>query len=59
MNEKVKEAKFGLVGSKKLDGGFIDLHISVGEIWDISTNKRYAIALKPNTASNSHPSSPS
>jgi hypothetical protein len=40
---EVKEAKFGLVGSKKLDGGFIDLHISIGEIWDISTNKRYAI----------------
>lgn len=40
---EVKEAKFGLVGSKKLDGGFIDLHISVSEIWDMSTNKRYAI----------------
>jgi hypothetical protein len=40
---EVKETKFGLAGSRKLDGGFIDLHISVGEIWDISTNKRYAI----------------
>lgn len=43
MGYEVKETKFGLVGRKKLDGGFIDLHISIGEIWDISTNKRYAI----------------
>ncbi len=39
----IKETQFGLSGSKKLDSGFIDLHISLGEVWDMSTNKRYPI----------------
>lgn len=39
----IKETRFGLSGSKKLNSGFIDLHISIGEVWDMSTNKRYPI----------------
>lgn len=39
----VKETQFGLKGKKKLDGGFINLDIAVGEIWDISTDKRYPV----------------
>jgi len=40
---QVKETQFGLKGKKKLNGGFIKLDISVGEIWDISTDKRYPV----------------
>jgi hypothetical protein len=40
---KVEETEFGLKGRKKIDGGFIDFHISIGEIWDISTNIRYPV----------------
>lgn len=42
----IKETRFGLSGSKKLDSGFIDLHISLDEVWDMSTNKRYSEILK-------------
>jgi len=37
----VKGTRFGLKGKKKLNGGFIALDISVGEIWDVSTDKKY------------------
>jgi len=39
----IKETKFGLSGNKKLNGGFIDLHISFGDVWDISTNNKYPV----------------
>ncbi len=38
---RVGKTEFGLKGKKKLDSGFIDLDISIGEVRDISTNKRY------------------
>ncbi len=38
---KVKETQFGLKGKKKLNGGFINLDISIHEVWDVSTDKRY------------------
>jgi predicted nucleotidyltransferase len=39
----IRDTEFGIAGKKKLDGGFIDLHISVGKIYDISTNKEYPV----------------
>lgn len=39
----VEEKKSILAGRRKLNGGFIDLHISVGEVFDVSTGKRYPI----------------
>jgi len=39
----IQETKFGLAGSKKLNGGFIDLHISIGEVWDVVTDNRYPV----------------
>jgi hypothetical protein len=32
-----------LTGRKKIDGGYIDLHISIGEVFDISTGKSYPL----------------
>lgn len=32
-----RETEFGIARSKKFDEGFIDIHISVGKILDIST----------------------
>lgn len=37
----IKETQFGLSGSKNTDIGFIDLHIAINEVWDISTDKKY------------------
>lgn len=39
----VRGTEFGIAGRKKLNGGFIDLHISVGRIYDISTEKVYPV----------------
>jgi predicted nucleotidyltransferase len=39
----IRDTEFGIAGKKKLDGGFIDLHISVGKIYDISTDKEYPV----------------
>lgn len=39
----IRDTEFGLAGAKNLDGGFIDLHISVGKITDISTGKDYPV----------------
>ncbi len=33
----IRDTEFGIAGKKKLNGGFIDLHISVGKIYDLST----------------------
>ena len=38
-----RNTEFGIAGSKKLNGGFIDLHISVGRIYDLSTGKEYPV----------------
>jgi len=39
----IRDTEFGLAGSKRLNRGFIDLHISVGRIYDLSTGKEYPI----------------
>lgn len=39
----IRDTEFGIAGKKKLNGGFIDLHISVGKIYDISTGKEYPV----------------
>ncbi len=39
----VAPTEFGLKGTKKLNGGSINLDISVGEVFDISTEKRYPV----------------
>jgi len=39
----IRDTEFGLAGSKRLNKGFIDLHISVGKIYDVSTGKEYPI----------------
>ncbi len=39
----IRDTEFGMAGSKKLNGGFIDLHISVGRIYDVSTGKEYPV----------------
>lgn len=41
---EVSETGFGLAGRKTTGGGFIDLHISVGEVQDYSTGKRYLVS---------------
>lgn len=37
------EKKDILAGRKKIDGGYIDLHISIGKVFDISTGNNYPI----------------
>lgn len=37
----IRDTEFGLAGSRRLGHDFIDLHISVGKIRDISTNREY------------------
>jgi len=39
----IRDTEFGIAGSKRLDGGFIDLHISVGRIYDASTGREYPV----------------
>jgi len=39
----IRDTEFGIAGSKKLNGGFIDLHISVGRIYDASTGKEFPV----------------
>jgi hypothetical protein len=43
LDYKVTRTKFGISGTKKVNGGDIKLHISIGEIYDESTNNRYPI----------------
>lgn len=40
---KLRDTEFGLAASKKFDSDFIDVHISVGRIYDISTGSSYPI----------------
>ena len=37
----IRDTEFGIAGSKRYDHGFIDLHISVGEVYDISTGNSF------------------
>ena len=39
----IRDTEFGIAGKKKLDGGFIDLHVSVGKVYDVSTGKEYPV----------------
>jgi hypothetical protein len=39
----IRDTEFGIAGAKKLDGGFIDLHMSVGKIYDMSSGKEYPV----------------
>ena len=39
----IRQTEFGLAGSKQLNQGFIDLHISVGNIHHISTDMVYPV----------------
>jgi len=39
----IRDTEFGIAGSKRLKRGFIDLHISVERIYDVSTGKEYPV----------------
>ena len=39
----LRDTEFGVAGSKKFNQGFIDLHISVGKIFDMSTSLAYPV----------------
>jgi len=41
----IRDTEFGIAGSKRVNKDFIDLHISVGEIHDISTGNDYPVDL--------------
>lgn len=41
---EVSETGFGLAGRKTIDGGFIGLHVSIGEVYDASTDNRYPVS---------------
>jgi hypothetical protein len=43
LSYSIRDTEFGLAGSKRLNKGFIDLHISVGRIYDVSTGKEYPV----------------
>ena len=43
LSYSIRDTEFGLAGSKHLKKGFIDLHISVGRIYDVSTGKEYPV----------------
>jgi len=40
---EVRKTDFGLAGKRKFNNDFIDLHISTGGIFDISTKKTYSV----------------
>ncbi len=40
---EAEEKKDILAGRKKIDGGYVDLHISIGEVFDISSGKSYPL----------------
>lgn len=41
LNYEVRETDFGLAAIKEFDSDFIDIHISVGEIFDMSSGLSY------------------
>jgi hypothetical protein len=40
----LRETDFGIAGSKPFNDGFIDIHVSVGKIFDISTSITYPVS---------------
>ena len=42
----LRDTEFGVAGSKKFNEGFIDLHINVGKIFDMSTSLTYPVTDK-------------
>jgi hypothetical protein len=43
LDYKLRDTEFGLAASKKFDSDFIDVHMSVGKIYDMSTGNSYPI----------------
>ncbi len=43
LHYKLRDTDFGLAASKKFDSDFIDVHISVGKIYDMSTDHSYPV----------------
>jgi hypothetical protein len=43
LSYSIRDTEFGLAGAKQVNKGFIDLHISVGRIYDVSTGKEYPV----------------
>ncbi len=43
MGYSIRDTEFGIAGSKRYDHGFIDLHISVGRVYDISTRSSFPV----------------
>lgn len=46
MNYSIRKTEFGIAGTKRLgnrDNNFIDLHISIGNVHDISTNSDFSV----------------
>lgn len=43
LDYSIRDTEFGIAGAKKLNSGFIDLHMSVGKIFDVSTGKEYPV----------------
>lgn len=41
-----RDTEFGIAGSKPFDEGFIDIHVSVGKIFDMSTGFTYRVSQK-------------
>ena len=39
----IRDTEFGIAGSKRYDHRFIDLHISVGKVYDISTGNSFPV----------------
>ncbi len=43
LDYSIRDTEFGIAGAKRLNGEFIDLHMSVGKIIDVSTGKEYPV----------------
>lgn len=41
-----RDTEFGIAGSKPFNEGFIDIHVSVGKIFDMSTGLTYPVSQK-------------
>ncbi|KPV65466.1 MAG: hypothetical protein AOA65_0070 [Candidatus Bathyarchaeota archaeon BA1] len=40
------DTEFGIAGSKPFNGGFVDIHVSVGKIFDMSTGFTFPVSLE-------------
>jgi predicted nucleotidyltransferase len=43
LDYSIRDTEFGIAGAKKLNSELIDLHMSVGKIYDMSTGKEYPV----------------